>query len=156
MTAMKRNISQLFYSIGMVFLLCYSLTSSAARQLNLCMTNGTEKTIYTHISAIDPYDWFVPSWFPDTYRPDKNFDRVALTPNDLYCQKEIVRDSVFVTVHFDIAFSDTPDGTQWGLSRLKSGGYFLNYWQVEESGGYVISGRQGDGEADTFTISRPH
>ena len=153
---MKRNIRQLLYSIGMFFLLCYSLTSSATRQINLCMTNGTEKTIYTHISAIDPFDWgssYPPS--PDTYRPDKNFDRVALTPNDLYCQKEIVNDSILVTSHFDIAFSDTPDGAQWGLSRLKSGSY-LDYWQVEESNGNVIAGRQGDGEADTFTISRPH
>ena len=92
------------------------------------MTNGTEKTIYTHISAIDPFDWgsyYPPS--PDTYRPDKNFDRVALTPNDLYCQKEIVNDSILVTSHFDIAFSDTPDGAQWGLIPIPLSKFCYEY-----------------------------
>ena len=150
---MNRNIKQLFYSIGIFFLLCYSLSSSA-RQLNLCITNGTAKTIYTHISAINLYDWGTP-WSPGSSRPDKNFDRVALTPNNVYCQTEIIRKKMSVIAHFDIAFSNTPDGPQWGFSSLKSSSYFLAYWQVEESSDDIIWIRQGDREAGTFIISRP-
>ena len=139
----------------MGFLLCYSLTSLAQIR-NLCMTNGTEKAIYTHISGIDLFDWS--HWSNETpYRPDNNFDHIELTPHNLYCQKEITDEGNTYSIHFNIAFSDTPNGFQWGQSRLKSSGFFsATYWEVEESSGNVIAGRQGNGEADTFTISRPH